>query len=175
MHALSTSSSVSLVHRCFARSRHCTRVRCHIQLQVLHSSQVKCRRAGFSHLSRPVHRRQVLQTASSGFLTSWLPFSQMTAKAQFHPEQKWWRSDTVAVVTGGVHYLMTEHTSFPARCQCVRAHYARQFAITQCHANNTFFCSQQGYWLWYCKTSGRARPDHCCCCKEWLACSGCLL
>ncbi|KAL0028741.1 hypothetical protein WJX79_003751 [Trebouxia sp. C0005] len=24
----------------------------------------------------------------------------MTAKAQFHPEQKWWRLDTVAVVTG---------------------------------------------------------------------------
>ena len=100
MHALSTSSSLSLVHRLFARSRHCCS-----QLQVSHSSQVKSRRAGFSHLSRPIQRRQILQTASLGFLTSWLPFSKMTAKAQFHPEQKWWRSDTVAVVTGGVRLL----------------------------------------------------------------------
>ncbi len=100
MHALPTTSSLSLVHHLFARSRHCC-----IQLQVSHSSQVKCRRAGISHLPRPLHRRQVLQTASLGFLTSWLPFSKMTAKAQFHPEQKWWRSDTVAVVTGGVRLL----------------------------------------------------------------------
>ncbi|DBA83911.1 TPA: hypothetical protein ACH3X1_006414 [Trebouxia sp. C0004] len=95
MHALSATSSFSCVHCLFARSGQSC-----IRLEALHSSQIKCRRAGFSHPPRPTHRRQVLQTASLGFLTSWLPFSKMAAKTQFHPEQKWWRSDTVAVVTG---------------------------------------------------------------------------
>ncbi len=171
MHALSTSSPFSLVHRLFVRSRHCC-----IQLQVSHGTQVKCRGAGFSHLSRPVHRRQVLQNASLGFLTSWLPFSKMTAKAQFHPEQKWWRSDTVAVVTGGVPSLDHAQTHLSSCEVPVHAGTSRKaicdygISCSLCAS-----CSQQGHRLWYCKTSGRAGPDHCCCCKERSACSVCLL
>ena len=55
-----------------------------------------------SRLSSPVHRRQLLTTTSLSFLSSWLPFSTMSANAAFElPGEKWWSKDTVAIVTGG--------------------------------------------------------------------------
>ena len=53
----------------------------------------------------PVQRRQVLQTTSLGLLSSWFPFSKMSAAAEFHsPGDKWWLPETVAVVTGGERF-----------------------------------------------------------------------
>ena len=58
-----------------------------------------CRGLRLDHFSQ-LNRRQVLKAVSPGLL-SWLPFARMSAKAEFHPQDKWWRPDTVAVVTGG--------------------------------------------------------------------------
>ncbi len=71
------------------------------RLHLPHTPQVTCGTVDLDQLTHRVQRRQVLKTTSLGLLASWLPFSNMAAKAEFHPEEKWWRSDTVAVVTGG--------------------------------------------------------------------------
>lgn len=69
----------------------------------------------------------------------------MTAKAQFHPEQKWWRSDTVAVVTGGVPLLDHARTHLHS-CEVPvhAANHARQFVITERHANYIFPAANKG-------------------------------
>lgn len=68
-------------------------------------SRAFCALARFDRHSRPsnsVHRRQLLTTTSLSLLSSWLPFSTMSAKAAFElPGEKWWSEETVAVVTGG--------------------------------------------------------------------------
>ncbi|KAL3131003.1 hypothetical protein ABBQ38_000327 [Trebouxia sp. C0009 RCD-2024] len=67
-------------------------------------SRAYCALPGLGRSSRqssPVQRRQVLTTTSLSLLPSWLPFSTMSAKAEFElPGEKWWSTDTVAVVTG---------------------------------------------------------------------------
>ena len=66
----------------------------------------------FSRPSSAVHRRQLLNTTSLSLLSSWLPFSTMSAKAAFElPGEKWWSEETVAVVTGG-------EFAAPLSCHC---------------------------------------------------------
>lgn len=58
-------------------------------------------------------RRQVLKTTALASLASWLPFGRMASSSAFElPGDKWWRSDTVAVVTGGTgNHIKHSHTS----------------------------------------------------------------
>ena len=74
-----------------------------------HRATAVHRKSRLDHVSQLNRRQavaQVSRTASLG-LFSWLPFARMSAKAEFHPQQKWWRPDTVAVVTGGQHLLIS--------------------------------------------------------------------
>ena len=82
-----------------------------------------CAISRLDRLSSPVHRRQVLTlhspltTTSLSLLPSWLTFSTMWAKADFElPGEKWWSTDTVAVVTGGELAVLIAWSSSSVRC-----------------------------------------------------------
>ena len=118
-------------------------------------SRAFCAFARFDRHSRPsnsVHRRQLLTTTSLSLLSSWLPFSTMSASAAFElPGEKWWSEETVAVVTGGE----------------LAAPLCRQVYRYVANEQGESVRSEQGYRLWCSQAVGFAGSADSGSCSKW--------
>lgn len=73
------------------------------------------------HSGRSHSRRQLLKSTSLAVLAGWLPFGRMSSNAFQLPGDKWWRPDTVAVVTGGTSCWLIVVTSLDLTdCQLIQ-------------------------------------------------------